>query len=66
MDMFECLVCGPAASRDPHSPFCPGCGEPLFVAPPGLGRVPVIHDERRLSAREVRRFPAARPRSIPG
>lgn len=33
MDRFECLTCGPVASRDPHSPFCPGCGEPLFVAP---------------------------------
>jgi len=32
MDRFECLACGPLASRDPHSPFCPGCGEPLFVA----------------------------------
>jgi threonine synthase len=34
MDTFECLACGPLASRDPHSPFCPECGEPLFVAPP--------------------------------
>ncbi len=32
MDRFDCLACGPLASRDPHSPFCPGCGEPLFVA----------------------------------
>src|SRR5512141_1122470 len=32
MDRFECLACGPLASRDPFSPFCPGCGEPLFVA----------------------------------
>jgi threonine synthase len=31
MDRFECLACGPLASRDPFSPFCPGCGEPLFV-----------------------------------
>lgn len=32
MDRFDCLACGLLASRDPHSPFCPGCGEPLFVA----------------------------------
>jgi threonine synthase len=32
MDTFECLTCGPLASRDPYSPFCPGCGEPLFIA----------------------------------
>jgi threonine synthase len=38
MDRFECLGCGPLASRDPYSPFCPGCGEPLFVlAPPRPG-----------------------------
>ena len=49
MDRFECLVCGPAASRDPFSPFCPACGEPLFVAAPGPGRVPVIREDRRLA-----------------
>ncbi|MCX6573124.1 MAG: pyridoxal-phosphate dependent enzyme, partial [Candidatus Aminicenantes bacterium] len=32
MDRFDCLACGPLASRDPYSPFCPGCGEPLFVS----------------------------------
>ena len=32
MDRFDCLACGPLASRDPDSPFCPACGEPLFVA----------------------------------
>jgi threonine synthase len=56
MEQFECLVCGPAASRDPHSPFCPGCGEPLFIAPPGPGRAPVIHDERRLSLEKFADF----------
>ncbi len=49
MERFECLVCGPAASRDPFSPFCPACGEPLFVAPPGPGRVPAIREDRRLA-----------------
>jgi threonine synthase len=42
MDRFECTACGPIASREPHSPFCPGCGEPLFVAPaapPGRRRI---------------------------
>ena len=41
MDRFECLACGPVESRDPFSPFCPGCGEPLFAAaagPPGRRR----------------------------
>ena len=49
MDRFECLTCGPIMERDPFSPFCPACGEPLFVAPdarPGGRR---IHDERTLS-----------------
>ncbi len=32
MDRFECLACGPLAARDPHSPFCPSCDQPLFVA----------------------------------
>jgi threonine synthase len=49
MDRFECLACGPLVSRDPYSPFCPGCGEPLFVAAaprPGGRR---IHEERTLA-----------------
>ncbi len=49
MDRFECLACGPLVSRDPYSPFCPGCGEPLFVAPaprPGGRR---IREERTLA-----------------
>ena len=37
MDEFECLGCGPLASRDPYSPFCPRCGEPLFIAAPRPG-----------------------------
>lgn len=42
MDRFECQTCGPVPSRDLFSPFCPGCGEPLFVAPaapPGRRRI---------------------------
>jgi threonine synthase len=49
MDTFECLTCGPLASRDPFSPFCPGCGEPLFIASaarPGGRR---IHEDRALA-----------------
>jgi threonine synthase len=49
MDRFECLACGPLVSRDPYSPFCPGCGEPLFVASgprPGGRR---IHEDRTLA-----------------
>ncbi len=49
MDSFECLACGPVASRDPHSPFCPGCGEPLFVAPPAPGHARVVHEDRALA-----------------
>ncbi len=54
MDKFECLACGPVASRDPHSPFCPGCGEPLFVAPPGPGRV--FHEDRALAIEKFADF----------
>jgi threonine synthase len=49
MDRFECLVCGPVASRDPYSPFCPGCGEPLFVDPSGRPGKKVIHEDRPLA-----------------
>jgi threonine synthase len=48
MDRFECLVCGRLASRDPYSPFCPGCGEPLFVDASGRPGKKVIHDDRTL------------------
>jgi threonine synthase len=49
MDRFECLACGPHLSRDPYSPFCPGCGETLFVeaAPRPGGRR--IREERTLA-----------------
>lgn len=47
MERFECLACGPSDSRDPHSPFCPGCGEPIFVAPPGPGGT--IREDRDLA-----------------
>ena len=56
MDRFECLACGPLASRDPYSPFCPGCGEPLFVAAsprPGGRR---IHDDRPLAIEKFAEF----------
>jgi threonine synthase len=49
MDLFECLACGRLESRDPYSPFCPRCGEPLFIAParrPGGRR---IHEDRPLA-----------------
>lgn len=49
MDRFECLVCGPIASRDPFSPFCPGCGEPLFVAPSDRPGRKSIHEDRPLA-----------------
>jgi threonine synthase len=49
MDRFECLACGPVASRDPHSPLCPGCGEPLFVAPLERPVKKVIREDRRLA-----------------
>lgn len=35
MDAFVCLACGPVDDRDPFSPFCHGCREPLFMAPTG-------------------------------
>ena len=49
MDRFECLACGPLDGRDFYSPFCPACGEPLFVVPasrPGGRR---IREERALA-----------------
>jgi threonine synthase len=49
MDTFECLACGPLASRDPYSPFCPGCGEPLFVALPGRAGGRRIREDRALA-----------------
>src|SRR5512136_2208214 len=56
MDGFECLACGPLASRDPYSPFCPGCGEPLFVAPaapPGRRR---IREDAKLALEKFAEF----------
>ena len=56
MDRFECLACGPIPKRDPFSPFCPDCGEPLFVAPearPGGRR---IREERTLSLEKFADF----------
>jgi threonine synthase len=49
MDRFECITCGPLASRDPYSPFCPGCGEPLFLVPPCPGRPRGFHEDRPLA-----------------
>lgn len=49
MDTFECLICGPLASRDPYSPFCPGCGEPLFIASAALPRGRRVHENETLA-----------------
>jgi threonine synthase len=56
MDTFECLACGPIAKRDPHSPFCPGCGEPLFVAAPGRQEGRSIHEEKSLALEKFADF----------
>lgn len=56
MDRFECLVCGPVASPDRFSPFCPGCGEPLFVDPSGRRGERVIHEGRTLSIEKFSDF----------
>lgn len=56
MDSFECLACGPLASRDPYSPFCPGCGEPLFVAPPGRPGGRRILDDKPLALERFAEF----------
>lgn len=49
MDKFECLACGPLAARDPHSPFCPSCGEPVFVVAAGRPGGRRILEDRALS-----------------
>jgi threonine synthase len=49
MDRYECLGCGPVDSRDPYSPFCPGCGEPLFVGPSVRPVDRIIHEDRSLA-----------------
>ncbi len=49
MDKFECLACGPLLARDPYSPFCPGCGEPVFVAAAGRPGGRRILEDRALS-----------------
>jgi threonine synthase len=49
MDRFECLVCGPVALRDPYSPFCPGCAEPLFLVPAARSGGKTIHEDRPLA-----------------
>ena len=56
MDRFECLICGPVATRDPFSPFCPGCGEPLFVAPSGRPGRKAIHEDRPLALERYAEF----------
>lgn len=56
MDMFECLACGPVAARDPYSPFCPGCGEPLFIVPTGRSGKKVIHEDRPLALEKFADF----------
>jgi threonine synthase len=56
MDRFECITCGPLASRDPYSPFCPGCGEPIFVVPPCPGRPRGFHEGRPLALEKFSDF----------
>lgn len=56
MDSFECLACGPLAARDPYSPFCPGCGEPLFIAPPVRPGGRDIHEARPLAIEKFADF----------
>jgi threonine synthase len=56
MDRFECLVCGPVASRDPFSPFCPGCAEPLFLVPAARSGRKVIHEDRPLALERFAEF----------
>ena len=56
MDRFECITCGPVSSRDPFSPFCPGCGEPLFVVPPCPGCPRGFHEDRSLALEKFSDF----------
>jgi len=49
MDRFECLACGPVAERDLFSPFCPGCGEPLFVDPSVRPGRKAVREDRSLA-----------------
>jgi len=56
MDRFECLGCGPLESRDPYSPFCPGCGEPLFVLPPPRPARRRIREDRTLALERYLEF----------
>jgi len=56
MDRFECLACGPVAARDPYSPFCPDCGEPLFIIPAVRSGGKFIHEDRPLSLEKFSDF----------
>ena len=56
MDRFECLACGPVASRDPYSPFCPACGEPLFIVPAERPVKRAIHNDRPLALQKFAEF----------
>jgi threonine synthase len=56
MDRFECLACGPLASRDPYSPFCPGCGESLFVIPELRPEGRRIREDRALALERFSEF----------
>lgn len=56
MDMFECLSCGPLASREAGSPFCPNCGEPLFVVSPQRPGARRIRDGRALALERFAEF----------
>jgi threonine synthase len=56
MDRFECLACGPVAARDPYSPFCLDCGEPLFIIPAVRSGGKFIHEDRPLSLQKFSDF----------
>lgn len=56
MDKFECLACGPLTSRDPYSPFCPVCREPLFIVPAGRSGGRRIHEDRTLALEKFAEF----------
>jgi threonine synthase len=49
MDLVECLFCRKRFSHDPFSPFCPDCGEPLFVAPGSEAGKKEVRAERPLA-----------------
>jgi threonine synthase len=49
MDRVECLFCRKVWPHDPFSPFCPDCGEPLFLAPASRIGPKTIQSDKALS-----------------